>query len=183
MLPVCIRFCLHPGIALRCMRAGDLMTISKRLYVSGMYPSGGRQLSVAPEVQESYARSLQKSPQHSKQLRTTIPFKQKHVHSKRDVQHSTAHGRQLTSTQDATVPGIQNQAPKRYLTPTNQVVGGFFFHHTRHKEVVSCLPRFSQKLTHACHYFRAAGQVVRGAQTNTECRRLLHACTGLKHVS
>lgn len=61
-------------------------------------------------------------------------------------------------------------APKRYLTPGNQVVGGLFLHNTRLQQLISCAPRFSQKLSQACTYASTTGNVIRGVQPMvTDC--------------
>lgn len=82
-----------------------------------------------------------------------------------------------TPIESAYVPAVAQRTARRYITPSNQVVGGVFLHNTRHSSVVSCSPRFSEKLTLSCLYSRATGQVIRGAYYQTIAYSSLCSCT------
>jgi hypothetical protein len=83
------------------------------------------------------------------------------------TQQSTTKARHLSSSAgNTTGADIEHITPKRYLTQSNQLVGGVFLHLTRKKSVTSCSPHFSQKLSHACQYSKLTGNAIRGTYTS-----------------
>lgn len=74
--------------------------------------------------------------------------------------HSTSHTRRFSGLGDRST--ALHQVPRRHFTPSNQVVGGVFLHHRRLTQIISCGPRFAQKLAHVCHYSKTTDTIERG---------------------
>jgi hypothetical protein len=149
------------------LRAGNLMTISQKLRLR----TSARLLRSSRLLQQEFpAGDDEQIPRnnttqvHVTALSTNTVDQPANRHaSTRTLQPVTMHGRRLASLQTAQMSHVERVAPKRYLTPSNQLVGGVFLHHQRKKEVVTCSQYFSQKLAHACEHWRATYKVIRGS--------------------
>jgi hypothetical protein len=164
------------------LHVGNLMTISRRLHISA---------SARPTL--STALLQQDTPQkHAQPQQILKPQARPHIQPPSDsspdiqqenrdlskrtrtLQHVTSGLRRLLSLH--TAPELElrlkDVTPSRYLTPSNQLVGGVFLHHTRRKPVVSCAHYFPQKLAHACDYSYATETFIRSA-----CSRMLDSET------
>jgi hypothetical protein len=149
------------------------MTISRRLHINVsarrtlsrelLQQSAPTRRAHAQQIFDPRARPRNEAPSDSS------PDKQQ---GNRDLSTHTrtfknipAGVRRLLSLHSSPKPELQSKdvTPSRYLTPSNQLVGGVFLHHTRRKPVVSCAHYFPQKLAHACNYSYATETLVRSA--------------------
>jgi hypothetical protein len=145
-----------------CSHAGDLLTVAKTLHIR---PPASPELPTRTLLhQKPPANRSQHSSAGSLPISAT---RANSMHSERATSlHFSGSPRHLLSPSwPAALPDIKHTVPKRYISPGNQLVGGVFLHLTRKSSVVSCSPHFSQKLSHACYYGRATGNVTPGMCT------------------
>lgn len=147
--------------ALGCVLAGNLLTVSRALHVN------------RPSRQLAQQNQLPRTPP-SVLILPSAPVNASAPSPRRDSgarasaqQHTARQTRQLmdvqaTSVSSQAVPDVQHVAPKRYLARRSQIVGGVFLHQTRKRGDLSCSPKFSRKLSHACLYSQATGKIQRG---------------------
>jgi hypothetical protein len=174
---------VHCGFHLLCSHAGDLLTVTKRLYM---------RLRVRPELPTRAFMHQQAPADRSRHFSSKSHLKfaisansVQSQHTRHNSQRFSTSARSLLSfSGPAGHSEVQFTVPKRHLTPGNQLVGGVFLHLTRKTPVVSCSPHFSRKLYHACYYEQVTANAIPGVCTCLCCESmvLLCHCTAYKQT-
>ena len=144
--------------AVCCVPAGNLMTVSQKLYVGLPARSVSQR---ALQQQPLLAR-----PPTSELVGVSFPGAHQgtEAHSG-SAQQSGLQARQLANASTAytnNVPAEPHLSPKRYIARHQQIVGGVFLHQTREDISISCSTGFTKKLAHECLHSQLTGQVTRG---------------------
>jgi hypothetical protein len=179
-----MRFSLRCTCHLLCTRAGNLLTVSKKLH---MQPRESPQLTLRrllnqqPPADASQHSSAGSHPHTATTISTAATsLRANHNTSQLSFRRS---GQFSNSSVLAAEPDVEHILPERYLTPGNQLVGGVFLHLTRKTSIASCSPLFSQKLSQACHYDKIAGNDTTGADTYICCEKAWTFCGTLQYTS
>jgi hypothetical protein len=160
------------GFHLLCSHAGDLLTVTRRLY---MRPRVRPELPTRAFLHQKPPadRSRHFSSESHLKFATSANSAQSH-HTRHNSQRFSTSPRSLLSfSGHAGHSEVQFTVPKRHLTPGNQLVGGVFLHLTRKTPVVSCSPHFSRKLYHACYYEQVTGNAIPGVCTCICCESIV----------